>query len=187
MKTLRIKTTTKRSSCEKAPEFFLHKKLFLKNECLDLINLATSQHTEQNGSTAGEDRKVSIWEVAAPKGSCYWKKISWLFESHNHWGFDIDRIKDPIWVQKYPRWGYTATHSDVDLSEKLHPKITAIVSLLPPSSWEGGILSVNQHPVPRMNQGDCVLFPSFAPHGVSKVTKGNRWIAAAWASGPPLR
>jgi PKHD-type hydroxylase len=41
--------------------------------------------------------------------------------------------------------------------------------------------------VPVTEQGDAVLFPSWAPHMVTPITRGTRYALAAWVCGPQFR
>jgi PKHD-type hydroxylase len=58
-----------------------------------------------------------------------------------------------------------------------------------PSEFEGGILQLkgmeDQNVLDK--QGSIIVFPSFIEHKVTPVTKGVRYSAVTWASGPSFR
>ena len=69
-------------------------------------------------------------------------------------------------------------------------KISVVVQLSDPNSYEGGIFYFDDddivHPDYNLfkNQGTIFMFPSFLKHGVKPVTKGTRYSLVAWFEGP---
>jgi len=73
-----------------------------------------------------------------------------------------------------------------------HRKLSAVVQLSDPNSYEGGNLElINPTETPNKDevraQGTAFFFPSFLEHQATKVTKGTRYSLAAWFDGPKWR
>jgi PKHD-type hydroxylase len=91
-------------------------------------------------------------------------------------------------IQSYVRGDYNDVHSDYDYTTQDYSKLTVVVPLVPRTKWKGGDLTVgNELATPKMALGDAIVFPSFLPHFVARVSKGTRVTLSAWISGPPLR
>lgn len=69
-------------------------------------------------------------------------------------------------------------------------KMSMVVQLSPPETYEGGKLLLENDPLPEgrfHDIGDAVFFPAFNPHEVTPVTAGIRYSLVAWFEGPPFR
>lgn len=71
-------------------------------------------------------------------------------------------------------------------------KISAIVQLSDPSTYEGGdfeFANISDIPPKEIirKQGIMLAFPSFIYHGVKPVTKGKRYSLVGWFEGPNWR
>ena len=66
-------------------------------------------------------------------------------------------------------------------------KVSMVVNLSDPNSYDGGTFELGAvprpHPDQLRQQGTVFVFPSFIEHGVSPVTRGERWSLVAWFSG----
>tara|TARA_B100000161_G_scaffold253091_1_gene213354 strand:- start:1250 stop:1837 length:588 start_codon:yes stop_codon:yes gene_type:complete len=78
-------------------------------------------------------------------------------------------------------------HSDIGNGDASTRKIS--VSIILNSDYEGGDLAFfSEGPkMMKAEAGVAVAFPSFMPHRVMPVTKGERWSLVAWFSGEPFR
>jgi PKHD-type hydroxylase len=68
-------------------------------------------------------------------------------------------------------------------------KISFSILLSDPSEFEGGDLLLHTEKTPvkmPLKKGSIILFPSFAPHSVTPVTKGVRKALVGWMCGPNL-
>jgi PKHD-type hydroxylase len=107
------------------------------------------------------------------------------------WGYDVDFV-EPVQVGSYDVGSHYDWHSDTSLGIKengTQRKLSVVVMLSDPNDYEGGNLEFNQeHPtaVPKV-QGSVYVFPSWALHRVTEVTKGHRYTLAAWCRGPAFR
>src|SRR2546425_142642 len=165
----------------------IKRKLFTSDQCDALLRIAETQGRFYRSHGKSIDRDVHIRYLSPHDAPWAYKKIAAAFASENRWGFVLSAIVEPIRIQRYKRGGYTANHTDYDYRSTDQSKITAIVPLVRRSSWEGGDLFVMGAKVRRTpDKGDCLLFPSFAWHGVSPVMRGVRIVLSAWVAGPRL-
>jgi PKHD-type hydroxylase len=73
-----------------------------------------------------------------------------------------------------------------------HRKLTCVIQLTDPSTYEGGdleLFELNEYPNSQdmRTQGTAIFFPSFIPHAALPVTKGTRHSLAIWFDGPKWR
>jgi PKHD-type hydroxylase len=104
------------------------------------------------------------------------------------WRYDIHRIQD-IQIGHYQEGGHYDWHVDVTVPDEnnIQRKLSAVLMLSDPNDYEGGLLEIKDIEMPKLQQGTLIVFPSFMKHRVTKVTKGNRFTAVAWAVGPAFR
>ena len=77
--------------------------------------------------------------------------------------------------------GTLAEHQDVYYIDSDVRKLSMTVQLN--DNFEGGEFYINGDNV-ELGKNDAVIFPSFLPHGVKPVLKGNRRVVLVWAFGP---
>jgi PKHD-type hydroxylase len=79
---------------------------------------------------------------------------------------------------------------DFGTGELSNRKLSITVQLSDPDEYEGGELQfmVNQNifTAPK-DKGTAIIFPSFALHRVTPITKGSRKSIVGWISGAPYR
>ena len=124
----------------------------------------------------------------------------WLFErvasvtdkcNREHYQFDVVGFLDEFTMLRYPLGGHYTWHSDYGGGICSLRKLTVIVVVSDRSEYDGGQLALqdgsgqDQKIVPPA--GSVVVFPSFVLHRVLPVTRGTRYVVAAWAYGPPFR
>lgn len=104
------------------------------------------------------------------------------------WHYDIRSVQD-IQIGHYEEGGHYDWHVDVTVPDKnnLQRKLSAVLMLSDPNDYEGGLLEIKGIELPKLKQGTLIIFPSYMKHRVTKVTKGNRFTAVAWAVGPAFR
>tara|TARA_B100000963_G_scaffold192388_2_gene167472 strand:- start:34 stop:657 length:624 start_codon:yes stop_codon:yes gene_type:complete len=78
-------------------------------------------------------------------------------------------------------------HTDIGLGMASTRKISITVNLN--DNYEGGNLQFFSDKTYDFNppRGDAIAFPSFLPHRVTPITKGERWSLVAWIGGQPFR
>lgn len=108
-------------------------------------------------------------------------------------GFDLDGFDESAQLARYgaEREGHFDWHSDIgDGRLAARRKLTLVVQLSEPDSYEGGSLQIMpsaQVLDAGRGRGDATVFPSFMLHRVTPVTKGERHSLTIWAHGPAFR
>lgn len=107
--------------------------------------------------------------------------------------FDLREFAESPQVARYQssNGGHFAWHSDIgDGVVAAKRKLTLVLQLSKPSTYEGGDLEIMQsaHVVAANRAQGCVsIFPSFSLHHVTPVTSGARHSLTVWAHGPAFR
>lgn len=193
-------------------EWCYFKNYFSPKECEIITNLC-SKVQKQNGFTGGDNHIYENLDLKTADNSLYRKsKIAWLtkengfeglidtfwslaIKANEEWfGFHIDKL-DMIQFTEYSSeyGGYYKKHHDVFWinNENKHRKLSCVVQLSDPKTYEGGSLELfSGEPIPAndiRSQGTVFFFPSFLEHQVSPVTKGIRHSLVAWFQGPKWR
>lgn len=165
----------------------IKRKLFTAAQCEELVRFAETRGRYYRSGGKRIARDVEICYVRPQDLGWAYEVLAATFATQNVWGFVLSAIVEPMRIQRYRRGGYTRHHTDYDYSSTDQSKITAIVPLVRKTAWEGGDLFLWGTKVRTgLDRGDCLLFPSFAWHGVSAVTKGVRIVLSAWVAGPRL-
>lgn len=124
------------------------------------------------------------------------------------WNFDVERMQS-LQFGSYPVGGHYGWHFDMTgrtYSEKdnvapvfhgLLRKVSFSVQLCDPATFDGGHLEIEwglpnaknrvESPDPARTRGTLVVFPSFLPHRVTPVTRGERHSLVGWVCGKPWR
>lgn len=129
-------------------------------------------------------------------------KFQWLFDemwkmaiqANDEWfRFNVTKITY-IQLAEYDEsyQGEYKKHHDVfwmNNDPHYHRKLTAVVQLTDPSTYEGGALELcNPTEAPNADevrqQGTVFFFPAFLEHQANPVTKGTRYSLACWFDGP---
>ncbi len=110
--------------------------------------------------------------------------------NREHFHFELTHFHEQLQIARYDagEQGYFAWHSDIGLGVLAQTrKLTVIVQLSPPESYQGGVLELNAdgHAAAAAGAaGDVVLFASFVLHRVTPVTAGRRYSLTCWVHGP---
>jgi len=115
------------------------------------------------------------------------------------YGFDLSYLPDlqfTTYHETFGRGGHYDWHQDVfwkgDPTPKTtHRKLSIIIQLSNPSTYEGGDLELDVYEPPNRweirKQGMMIVFPSFHYHKITPVTKGTRHSLVGWYEGPKWR
>lgn len=107
--------------------------------------------------------------------------------------FDLREFAESPQVARYDatKEGHFAWHADIgDGPIARKRKLTLVVQLSEPDTYEGGNLEVMpsaQVEAANRAQGCVMIFPSFHLHQVTPVTSGTRHSLTVWAHGPVFR
>jgi len=121
--------------------------------------------------------------------------IVWNAATKQPWAYDIRGFIDQLQYTVYDgddlRQDYYTWHQDIGTNMQ-HRKVSFTLMLSDNDEYEGGdfeILGFDGRVirVPKFGKGSALLFPSYARHRVTPVTKGTRKVLVAWVSGPKLK
>ena len=168
-----------------------------QQQCKELINLhKNSQNPRKQGKVQNDESNVV--------------KISqrdtdvWVIHENNTWVdalictaalsanqmFDLNLcglIERPQLLRyKAPSNGYD-WHMDIGTGDHSNRKIS--ISILLNDDYEGGELGffMTGEQQIKPDAGVAIAFPSFLPHRVCPVTKGERWSLVCWIAGEPFK
>jgi PKHD-type hydroxylase len=108
----------------------------------------------------------------------YQFELSDIAESMQFTFYDADDIGHYDW------------HQDMNPGSPMPPRKLSLVLLLTETSqFEGGELQLftNGIQIPEQQRGRVIGFPSYTPHRVTPVTKGQRRSLVCWVAGPQFR
>ncbi|HEU4719648.1 MAG TPA: 2OG-Fe(II) oxygenase [Bacteroidia bacterium] len=104
--------------------------------------------------------------------------------------FDIRGFQTELQLANYSDQGFFDWHMDFGAGDISNRKLSITVQLSDPDEYEGGdlqfMINQNIHTAPRA-KGTAVIFPSFALHRVTPVTKGSRMSIVGWIAGTPYK
>ena len=105
----------------------------------------------------------------------------------HYWNYHLSDFYEPMQFTQYdaPN-GHFTWHIDIGPNKRSFRKISIVVQLSEPDSYEGGeleVLGTDQDLISK-ERGNAIFFPSFLAHKVHKVTKGRRYSLVLWFSGP---
>jgi len=107
------------------------------------------------------------------------------------WGYNFTSQENTqIGRYKSTDEGHYDWHIDAGPPQNgIQRKLSCVILLNDPSEFEGGILQLKGMEDQNLldKQGSIIVFPSFIEHKVTPVTKGVRYSAVTWASGPSFR
>ena len=146
-------------------------------------------------SVTGEIRDTDITWIE-PKEATKWiyDRMTQLAARINHdkFQFDLSHFQ-PFQYGKYQEGGHYTWHYDSGANLPEHRKLSFVVGLSDPDSYEGGELQMNlsgdtakPHSM-KIRKGDVVVFPSFVGHRVAPVLSGQRMTLVGWAVGPKFK
>ena len=107
------------------------------------------------------------------------------------WGYSLSS-QEPTQIGRYKSTdeGHYDWHMDSHApKDGVQRKLSISILLSDPSEFEGGELQFKGIEDRKIltKQGSIVVFPSFIEHKVTPVTKGVRYSAVTWVSGPSFR
>ena len=115
-------------------------------------------------------------------------------ENERHWQFNLDGDGE-YQLTHYSSHNAGVYHTHVDMSfdsgKPKNRKLSFVVQLSDGGDYFGGDLALNYVASPDHRQargiGTLIVFPSFVPHSVGPLVRGERWSLVSWLSGPQFR
>ena len=183
-------------------EWCFYPSYFTPSECNKILELGLQLPSQD--ATMGVGGEVKMSEFRRSKIRFIQKSdtnFTWLFEAmwkmaitaNDDWfKFHITRISY-IQLAEYDEsyHGEYKKHNDIfwmNGDPEYHRKLTAVVQLTDPSTYEGGnleLFGLTEYPIASevRKQGTAFFFPSFLEHQATMVTKGTRYSLACWFEG----
>ncbi|MDE2361272.1 MAG: 2OG-Fe(II) oxygenase, partial [Hyphomicrobiales bacterium] len=128
------------------------------------------------------------------------KNNAWIFDRidrlikqyNENYKFDIYENVNTAQLTRYGIEEKYDWHMDLGKDRSSTRKLTVVVELSLPNSYEGGNIEIfynegdNTHS--RISCGDVIIFPSFVMHRAAEIKSGERWSLVFWCHGPePFR
>ena len=98
--------------------------------------------------------------------------------------FELKGFDEGFQLAKYVEGDFYHWHADLGATGSELRKLSLVVQLTDPADYEGGELEFFPQPImaPR-ERGTVIVFPSYMPHRVLPVTRGQRNSIASWIAG----
>ena len=161
---------------------------------LEQVDWATANPaTVTNNSVIDTEvrRTDIIWQDFNQPLGCIAKCYMEMANQSAEWGYSLSGQENTqIGRYKSTDEGHYDWHMDADAPQNgIQRKLSISILLSDPSEFEGGELQFKGIEDQKIltSQGSIVVFPSFIEHRVTPVTKGVRYSAVTWASGPSFR
>jgi PKHD-type hydroxylase len=160
------------------------------DEEVDRIICAAAREPEHAGEAYRAEPGYRVCAIRRFTDEWLTKKVLDLFRFVNEraFGFDIDRLAEPLQHISYGPGGHYGWH--VDRGAPVPRKLSLTVQLTDESEYDGGDLEVwsgkDPERAPR-KKGTAIVFPAYALHRVTPITHGLRQALVVWAHGPEFR
>lgn len=164
---------------------------------LEQVDWATAKEASIGGPTEAtvidpKTRRTDvIWQDPMQPLGCIARAYIDTANQSAGWGYSLS-IQEPTQIGRYKSAdeGHYDWHMDSHVpKDGIQRKLSVSILLSDPSEFEGGELQFKGIEDRKIltKQGSIVVFPSFIEHKVTPVTKGVRYSAVTWASGPSFR
>lgn len=182
--------------------FCYYSKAFTEKECDSLIELyETLSPSDALIGGEKEDGSGGVLDHNKRKSTTRWLPWShehnWIFEkltslltdaNNVRYRFDLTGFLEPLQLTEYTApGGHYDWHQDFGPGTFSIRKLSLVLQLSPPESYEGGDLEFYRGRVPEKERGTVYVFPSFEQHRVTPLSSGLRRSLVCWVSGPPFR
>ncbi len=169
---------------------------FSQEDCDFMIEHIDKESTRKQGHYTGEENPIGRKNVGMDDGVCmlnisrtteqkyldkFWKAIQ--IADQTIYKYNIKGIYDNrLQAHRYDIGDWYNPHSDFHPIQQFSSvKLTCIVFLN--TDYEGGVFSLFDGTIVKPEVGKLIIHPSFAGHGVSPITKGNRYSCVCWGVG----
>lgn len=165
--------------------------LFTATECEQIIALPGEYQFSTVTDEQGHDLRLDAMRQAQVKHILANPENHWLLEriwhafsriNHSIFQFRLDQTVTGTQIIHYPEGGHYDWHTDIGPATYSFRKLSMVVFLSDPNTYEGGKLQVHRLGF-NQQQGTAIVFPAYLLHRVEPVTKGHRYALATWAEG----
>ena len=168
-------------------------KEFCRSALAEVDWLTAETASMQHNSIVNTDKRRTdiIWQDTMQPLGCIARTYIDIANQVAGWGYVLTSQENTqIGRYKSADEGYYDWHMDsFPPKDGVQRKLSISILLSDPSEFEGGELQFKGIEDQKIltKQGSIVVFPSFVEHKVAPVTKGVRYSAVTWASGPSFR
>ena len=175
----------------------LHTTFFDKKQCDAITNQAVEE-LWMSGETigGGVNKKVRhVEQQVLPINEKGWPltRILELAKQANSARYKFDMAGfldvDAPMLMKYEKGGHYDWHVDTG-NAVCHRKLSFTIQLSDSKDYQGGDIEFIGSKVDTKafrQKGICIIYPSFLPHRITKVTKGIRHAIVGWIHGPTFK
>ena len=156
----------------------------------DLVKQYDSMQAQIGSKVVEEVRSSRITWLSS---NVWLKERLWRFAeeaNRKNYGFDVTRVCDVQYTEYLAEQkGHYDWHVDTGNSV-CHRKLSFTIQLSDDKDYEGGDVEFIGSKVDTKafrQKGVCIIYPSFLPHRVTKVTKGTRHAIVGWIHGPTFK
>ena len=132
-----------------------------------------------------------LWQESTQPLGCIAKCYMEMANQSAEWKYSLGgQEKTQLSRYKSIDEGHYDWHMDAEPPQNgIQRKLSCVILLNDTSEFEGGVLQLKGMEDQNIldKQGSIIVFPSFIEHKVTPVTKGVRYSAVTWASGPSFR
>ena len=132
-----------------------------------------------------------VWQPPMQPLGCVARMYIESANQQAEWGFNLTGQQDTqIGRYKSSDEGHYDWHVDAfPPKEGIQRKLSCVILLNDASEFEGGQLQLKgmEDKVLLEKRGSIIVFPSFIEHKLTPVTKGVRYSAVVWSTGPSFR
>jgi len=161
-----------------------------------IINIGNSAELDRASTYGGSDPKIrnSFVQFLFPNDVTGWvfQRLAGVINGINQqfFGFDLYTMEQGLQFTRYQAPGeHYEWHIDRGMQTGTR-KLSLSLQLSDPDDYEGGDLEMwfgGEPTKASRDRGMMTLFPSYAMHRVTPVTKGVRYSLVCWVSGPPFK
>ncbi|CAB5221903.1 Oxoglutarate/iron-dependent dioxygenase [uncultured Caudovirales phage] len=137
-------------------------------------------------------RTLISWMRLDVTNEWVYAKLAYAAQNLNisYFNLDLTGFVEPLQMTNYLADDRGTYDWHIDYGSFICRKLTVIVQLSDPSSFEGGDLQLQNGGgiiTIEKKRGRIIAFPSYCLHQVTPVTKGSRQTLVSWISGPAIR
>ena len=173
--------------------------VFSVDECAQIIKLGKKLAVQKanieefgNGFLNEKYRngKIAVFSPEDEEFAWVYQKSVEVFRDINdaYWGFELEGSPDHMQFTIYEEGDFYDWHLDIGEGESDtgNRKISSVVQLVEPASYEGGELELfvgqEERSAPK-DLGCMIIFPAYSLHRVRAIQKGIRYSLVHWMSG----
>jgi PKHD-type hydroxylase len=110
-------------------------------------------------------------------------------EVNKFYNFNLNDFGEDLQFARYRTGEFYNFHEDIGSGYNSLRKLTIVINLSNPAEYEGGgvdFFTGGKIISSAKNLGSVVVFPSYVPHRVRKISSGERYSLTSWIHGPPF-